>query len=141
LTFFELILKNLFRQRATAGRRRPALSAVTTLAAASRLSENECQKVGMSDMAITRIGPKNQITIPAEVIRQLRLKKGDFLEIEVSDDALRLVPQKLIPRDQAWYWTKEWQAMEREADEDIAAGRVSGPFETAEALLRHLHGE
>jgi antitoxin MazE len=91
-------------------------------------------------MAIARVGPKNQITIPAEVIRKLRLKQGDFLEVQVSDDSLRLVPQKLIPRDQAWYWTKEWQEMEREADEAIAAGEVSGPFETAEELLRHLHG-
>jgi antitoxin MazE len=92
-------------------------------------------------MAIARLGPKNQITIPAEVVKKLRLKQGDFLELQVTDDSLRLVPQKLIPRDQAWYWTKEWQEMEREADEDIAAGRVSGPFESAEDLLRHLHGE
>lgn len=25
--------------------------------------------------------------------------------------------------EQAWFWTPEWQAGEREADEDIAAGR------------------
>jgi antitoxin PrlF len=28
-----------------------------------------------------------------------------------------------IPDDQAWFWTPEWQAKEREADADIAAGR------------------
>ena len=28
------------------------------------------------------------------------------------------------PSDQSWFWTDEWQAMEREADLDIAAGRV-----------------
>jgi predicted RNase H-like HicB family nuclease len=26
--------------------------------------------------------------------------------------------------DQTWFWTPEWQAKEREADEDIATGRV-----------------
>ena len=26
--------------------------------------------------------------------------------------------------DQAWFWTAEWQAGEKEADEDIRAGRV-----------------
>ena len=26
--------------------------------------------------------------------------------------------------DQAWFWTDEWQAKEREAQEDIDAGRV-----------------
>ena len=29
-----------------------------------------------------------------------------------------------VPADQAWFWTPEWQAGEREADEDIRAGRV-----------------
>ena len=27
-------------------------------------------------------------------------------------------------KSQAWFWTPEWQAKEREADADIAAGRV-----------------
>lgn len=43
----------------------------------------------------------------------------------------------VIPRDQLYYWTPEWQAGEREADEDIAAGRTR-TFETwaeAEAWL------
>lgn len=26
--------------------------------------------------------------------------------------------------DQSWFWTPEWQAMEAEADADIAAGRT-----------------
>jgi hypothetical protein len=30
-----------------------------------------------------------------------------------------------IDPDQAWFWTREWQAKEREADEDLAAGRVT----------------
>lgn len=89
-------------------------------------------------MPITRVGPKNQITIPAEVVKRLGLKAGDYLEVEVRDDTLQLVPQRLIPRDQAWYWTKEWQAMEREADEAIASGDLSPVFETAEDAIRYL---
>jgi antitoxin MazE len=89
-------------------------------------------------MEVARIGPKHQITIPDEIFKRLRLKAGDFLALELREDAFVAVPQALIPRDQAWFWSEEWQAMEREADEDIAAGRVSGPFETAEELLAHL---
>ena len=48
--------------------------------------------------------------------------------------------EKLIPKDQAWFWTPEWQAKEREADEDIRLGRVSGPFTSADELIKHLHG-
>lgn len=36
--------------------------------------------------------------------------------------------------DQAWFWTPEWQAMEREADEAIAAGQVERFLTTADFL-------
>lgn len=39
--------------------------------------------------------------------------------------------------DQAYFWTEEWQAGEREADEDIAAGRVK-TFDTMEEFLADL---
>lgn len=92
-------------------------------------------------MPITRIGPKHQITIPQDVFQQLGLEVGDFLEVQLRGDALYLVPQKLVPRDQAWFWTKEWQEREREADEAIARGELSGPFESADNLIRHLRGK
>jgi len=43
-----------------------------------------------------------------------------------------------IPRDQAYFWTKEWQAGEREADEDLKAGRVTKTKNLKE-LLKVLH--
>ena len=39
---------------------------------------------------------------------------------------------------QAYFWTKPWQAAEREADEDLAAGRVLN-FANTEDLLDWLH--
>ena len=39
--------------------------------------------------------------------------------------------------DTAYFWTEEWQRGEREADEDIRAGRLSPVFTRAEAL-KHL---
>lgn len=38
---------------------------------------------------------------------------------------------------QAWYWMREWQTKEREADDDRAAGRVSR-YETDEDFLTAL---
>jgi len=40
--------------------------------------------------------------------------------------------------EQAYFWTSEWQQAEREADEDIKAGRVRR-FSTAEAAIAYLH--
>ena len=42
-----------------------------------------------------------------------------------------------IDPDQAWFWTPKWQAGEREADEDIAAGRYKD-FATMEDFIADL---
>jgi antitoxin MazE len=60
------------------------------------------------------------------------------LEVEVTEEGLLLIAKKLIPKDQAWFWTKEWQAREKEADETISRAEISEPFESAEDLIRHL---
>jgi bifunctional DNA-binding transcriptional regulator/antitoxin component of YhaV-PrlF toxin-antitoxin module len=66
------------------------------------------------------------ITLPAELRRRLRLdEEGARLEIVERDDGVvELRPSVVIPADQAWFWTERWQAMEREADDDIEAGSV-----------------
>jgi len=35
-----------------------------------------------------------------------------------------LKPQKLVDATQAWFWNASWQSREREADDDLAAGRL-----------------
>jgi antitoxin MazE len=92
-------------------------------------------------VAIIRIGPKHQITIPQEVFEQLGLQPGDFLGVQVRDEVLHLIPQKLVPRDQAWFWSKKWQEREQEADEAIAKGELSGPFESVDDLIQHLRSQ
>ena len=42
-----------------------------------------------------------------------------------------------IDPEQAWFWTREWQRREREADEDLAAGRVTR-FESDREVLAAL---
>jgi AbrB family looped-hinge helix DNA binding protein len=91
-------------------------------------------------MTTTRIGPKHQITIPQQAVKMLGLKVGDSLEVQVKGTTIHLVPQRLVPVDQVWFWSKEWQQKEKEADEDIAHGRLSGPFTSADELVRHLRG-
>jgi hypothetical protein len=61
----------------------------------------------------------------------LRLKNGDHLLMRLVDRKLELVR---IPRDQLWFWTPEWQRKEREADEDIAQGRVKEAASVDELL-------
>lgn len=89
-------------------------------------------------MATTKIGPKHQVTIPKEVFVKLGLDTGDYLEVAVKESQILMFPQKLIPKDHAWFYTQEWQAKEKEADEAIAHRKVSGPFYSADKAIAHL---
>jgi AbrB family looped-hinge helix DNA binding protein len=89
-------------------------------------------------MPAVKIGPKHQITIPKEIFKSLHLKVGDFVETAIRDNVVVLTPQKLVPRDQEWFWTREWQEKEREADEAILKGKVTGPFDKAADAIKAL---
>lgn len=56
-----------------------------------------------------------------------------------ADDLLRRMRdgRPVDDDDQSWYWTDEWQAMERAAREDIAAGRTR-LFESGDELIKWL---
>lgn len=67
----------------------------------------------------------NDLTILQNFFRiHVTLIHSDVFEMIVEDGRIILEPKKLVPADQAWYWSEEWQAGEREAREDIATGRV-----------------
>jgi antitoxin PrlF len=74
-------------------------------------------------MPRTTLRAKGQLTLPEEIRAAARLEEGDLLEAEITDEGILLRPQKVIDATQAWFWTPEWQAGEREADAELAAGR------------------
>ena len=43
--------------------------------------------------------------------------------VSVEDGRIVLTPATLVPRDQEWFHTPQWQAKEAEADEDLSLGR------------------
>ncbi len=67
---------------------------------------------------------KSQVTIPSELVKKLKLKPGDKLEIEEKDGCIIITPVAIIPRDQMWFCSKEWQADELEVEQQIREGRV-----------------
>lgn len=89
-------------------------------------------------MPAVKIGTKHQIVIPHKLFNQLGLNVGDYLEAKTEGNKIVLEPQTLISKDQAWFWTKEWQEGEAEADRDIAEGNVSGPFDNIDDALKAL---
>ena len=88
--------------------------------------------------SLSKVTRKGQITLPSSVRKLLHIEEGDLVEIEVKDGLAIVTPTKQVDKDQAWFWTEEWQEAEREASEDIAAGRVK-TFDTVEELIRDLN--
>lgn len=66
-----------------------------------------------------------QITIPKEIREAAGIEEHDLFELEVTPEGILLRRVGRIDPDQAWFWTPKWQEGEREADEDLAAGRFT----------------
>jgi hypothetical protein len=56
---------------------------------------------------------------------------------ELLDFTYFLKARNVIEPSQAYFWTNVWQAMEREADQDKAAGKIIGDG-TVQDLLQEL---
>lgn len=76
--------------------------------------------------SLVRVKTKYQITIPPRVRQSLRLEEGDLLEITQDGASIRLTPKTLLD--------KRLTA----ALQDIAQGKVHGPFRSAKDALKAL---
>src|SRR5215211_793801 len=77
-------------------------------------------------MARTTLRAKGQLTLPDDVRKAAKLQEGDLIEAEVTENGeVILRPLATVDRSQAWFWTPEWQAGEREATEQIQRGEVT----------------
>lgn len=84
-----------------------------------------------------KISPTGQIRIPKAIREKLHLDTGDYLEFDASGGKLIATPKRLVEVSDAWFWSKEWQEKELEADEDIRKGRYKD-YDNIEALIGSL---
>ncbi len=91
-------------------------------------------------MPTSKVTRHGQITLPASVRKRLGIEEGDLVEIEIEEEKAVLTPKKLVDKSQAYFWTRKWQESEREAEEDIKAGRGK-TFTRANELIEDLDKE
>jgi AbrB family looped-hinge helix DNA binding protein len=84
-----------------------------------------------------RVGAKQQLTIPRRISKALGIKKGDHMLMRLVGGRVEMIPVSLIPKDQLWFWTPEWQKKEREVDEALARGDYK-ESNSVDELLRDL---
>jgi hypothetical protein len=79
------------------------------------------------------------ISLPIDMRRRHHLDEAgaQVAVTERDDGVIELRPQAAIPVEQRWFWSERWQQMEREADEDFAAGR-DRTFDSAEDFVADL---
>jgi len=90
-------------------------------------------------MAIGRIEVRrrNQITLPKSLTKQLSIDEGDILEYTIENGNIIITPKTLVPKKQAWYWSKEWQQGELEVEKEINT-KGHGKEHTVEELLGEI---
>lgn len=90
-------------------------------------------------MAVGRmeVRRRNQVTLPKSLTKSLSIQEGDILEYTIENGKIIITPKTLVTKDQAWYWSKEWQAAEREVDNEVAQ-QGHGMEYTADDLLKEL---
>jgi len=89
-------------------------------------------------MELVRVKRHYQITLPAGLRKKLNIDIGDYVEVENKNGDIVMRPVKVVHPDQEYFYTKEWQKGEAQADKDIAKGDVIGPFDNIKDSLKAL---
>lgn len=72
-------------------------------------------------------------TIPKRITQE-----GDLIVMPRKDYEKFFSILKIISKDQIWFWTKEWQQKEKEADEDIVSKKLSPAYKTKREIKESL---
>jgi AbrB family looped-hinge helix DNA binding protein len=86
----------------------------------------------MSSRVTTKVGPKFQVVIPKKLRETAGVRVGDLFAAELRREGILLKPLTVAERD----FKTEIEGHLTEAEADIKAGRVLGPFDDANDALR-----
>jgi AbrB family looped-hinge helix DNA binding protein len=89
---------------------------------------------------LVKLRARGQVTLPGFIREKLRLEEGSLVLVKVVDNAIVLVPQETVDKEQSWFWREKWQKLEAEAQADLRDGRVKS-FGSVEELFDEIEGE
>jgi AbrB family looped-hinge helix DNA binding protein len=94
-------------------------------------------------MPISKIGQRRQVVIPKDICDELGLQEGDFVEVTSAEGKVIIKPKEVVDADEVLTSAQRAVIDKRlaEAEEDLRAGQVSGPFATVDTLKRHLDAQ
>ena len=84
-----------------------------------------------------KVREKYQVTIPEEVRGKIPLKVGERVEVTARGSEIVIRPIVEIPRDQAWFWSKEWQEQVAQSIKDLERGKMEF-FKSVKEARKHF---
>src|SRR4030042_1521798 len=73
---------------------------------------------------------RGQVPLPRFIREKLHLEEGSLVLIKIVENAVVMVPQETVDKDQSWFWRERWQKLE--ADGARVNDRYRFTFEYAE---------
>ena len=68
-------------------------------------------------MSLSKVTRNYQVTIPSDIRHALHIRVGSLVDFVIEKKQVILKPKALVDDDQSWFWSKEWQEGEKEADQ------------------------
>ena len=87
--------------------------------------------------ATVKVREKYQVTIPEEVRRKIPLKVGERVEVTARGSEIIIRPIVEIPREQAWFWSKQWQDQVSQSLKDLKKGKIK-VFKSVKEARKHF---
>lgn len=89
-------------------------------------------------MPLVQVRKKAQITLPSKIRKALGVKEGDYLEAEIENNKIILIPKILLDKAEAVNLSRKGEQMFKEALADVKKGKVK-EFKNVEELVDDLH--
>jgi len=84
-------------------------------------------------MALTKVGPKYQVTIPRDARKAVGIEVGDFVESQVTRGGILLRPKAVIDKTPEMIDKRLAEGLD-----DVKKGRTYGPFYSVESMIDSL---
>jgi len=84
-----------------------------------------------------KVREKYQVTIPEVVREKIPLKVGERVEVTARGTEIIIRPIVEIPRDQGWFWSKEWQEQVVQSIKDLKRGKIK-VFKSVREARKHF---
>ncbi len=85
---------------------------------------------------IRPVGPRNQVTIPAEILNTFRIKPHDLISFSRTDEGILMKPVVVVDKNEAWE-KEELDALKKIIAKQVKAGEYV-EFNTPKKALNSL---